>query len=248
MTILRSKREIEMIRTVGKIAAQVVYYLRRMIREGVSTLTLDKEAYKFIRKNGARPAFLGYNGYPATICVSLNDEIVHGIPREERILKNQDLVSIDIGVEYKGFYADTAFSSFIGRMPSGVKLLMETTKRALMEGIKKAKEGNFVGDISAAVQKYVEGKGFSVIRDFVGHGTGKKLHDDPQVPNFGNPGEGVQLKTGMVLAIEPMVSAGDFRVNIDDDGWTARTADGSLACHFEHTIMVSERGGVIITR
>lgn len=248
MTILNTKKEFEIMRRCGKIAAQLTYDLRSMIRDGVSTGALNDYAYKFIREQGAEPAFLGYNGYPASICVSVNDEIVHGIPGNEKILRDQDLVSVDAGVEYEGFYTDLAFTSFIGKIPAKVKHLMETTKKALILGIKKAKTGNFVGDISSVIQQYVEKNGFGVIRDFVGHGTGRKLHDDPQVPNFGSPGEGIKLEEGVVLAIEPMVSEGDYRVDIDQDGWTARTADRSLSCHFEHTIMVSRSGGIILTR
>ncbi len=247
MTVLNSSQEIEMLKSSGRILSNLFKALKKLIKPGVSTKYLDEFSYNFIKKHGAEPAFLGYRGYPASICVSLNEEIVHGIP-SGRVLNEGDIVSIDAGVKFADFYTDSAWTFILGRVSRKAKMLVKVAKEALYRGIKQARAGNFVGDISWAIQEFVESKGFKVIRDFVGHGVGNLLHDEPQVPNFGRPHEGLRLREGLVLAIEPMVSMGDWRVEILSNGWTARTKDGSLSSHFEHTIVVGRKKALVITQ
>ncbi len=242
------KEDIENMKKGGKILAQVFKELEKYIQEGISTYELSRKAEELIYKYRAKPAFKGYRGYPEVICVSINEEIVHGIPRKDRVLKNGDIVSIDIGLEYNGFYVDSAKTYSVGEVSPLVLKLIEVTESALWKGIEKARVGNYLSDISWAIQEYVEKNGFSIIRDFTGHGIGRNLHEPPSVPNFGSPGQGPILVEGLALAIEPMVSIGDYKVKILDDGWTAVTLDGSLSAHFEHTIIITKNGPEVLTQ
>jgi methionyl aminopeptidase len=243
MVSLKTKEEIEIMRSANRIVATVLERLRREVRPGISTGELDRIAEEMTLSLGARPAFKGYqvNGrtFPRSVCISINEEVVHGIPSEERILKEGDLVGLDFGVVYKGFYGDAAVTVAVGRADEESQRLMQVTERALWAGIAEIRAGRRLGEVSAAIQSVVETAGFSVVREFVGHGIGRRLHEDPQVPNFGERGKGIQLREGMVLAIEPMVNAGTPRVRILEDGWTAVTADGRRSAHFEHSVAVT---------
>ncbi|NSW77035.1 MAG: type I methionyl aminopeptidase [Candidatus Atribacteria bacterium] len=240
------KEEVEALRRSGQILGEVLKKIRSLIVPGVRASSIDQVAEKEIRRLGARPAFLGYRGYPASVCVSLNDEVVHGIPRDQ-VVKEGDLVSIDLGVEFDGFYTDAAFSVVVGNGNALARRLVEVTREALYAGIKKAIPGNRIGDISHAIQMVAERNGFSVVRDLVGHGIGRALHEEPQVPNFGKKGQGTLLEKGMVLAIEPMVNEKGYRVKVLKDGWTIVTEDGGLSAHFEHTILVTDGAPEILT-
>lgn len=244
---IKTASEIKLVRQACKRCALVMRELGKLIRAGVNTQELDDFAERRIRQLGARPAFKGYRGYPASICASINNEVVHGIPRKDKILKEGDIISIDLGVEYKGYYGDIAYTFAVGKVSSSARRLMEVTKQALYEGIRKAIAGNRIGDISYAIQSYVESRGYSVVRRFVGHGIGRAMHEEPEVPNFGLPGIGPILRNGMVLAIEPMVNEGDFDVEILEDGWTAVTKDGKLSAHFEHTVLIRGEEPEILT-
>jgi len=242
-----SKKEIENIRYSGQIAAHALRLVEDNIRAGVSTQALDALAERFIEKSGAVPAFKGYHGFPATLCTSINEVVVHGFP-SARKLKNADLIGVDVGTYVNGFYGDTAMSFLIGDTASGlVKKLHQTTRECLYAAIKQCIVGNRIGDVSSAIQAHAEKHGFSVVRDFVGHGVGRHLHEDPQVPNYGEPNTGIKLKPGMVFAIEPMLNIGDYRVMVEDDGWAVRTVDRSMSCHFEHTIAITQDGPEILT-
>ncbi len=246
MIILKSDEEIEGIEKSCKVVAYVLSKLKGYIRPGITTKELDEIAEEEIRKKGANPSFKGYRGFPATLCVSINNEVVHGIPGK-RVLKEGDIVSLDIGADIDGFYGDGAMTFGVGRVDERAKKLMRVTEEALYVGIGMAFPGNRLSDISHAIQKHVESYGFSVVRDFVGHGIGRNLHEDPQIPNFGDPGKGPKLEPGMVFAIEPMVNEGDFKVGIAKDGWTVKTLDGKRSAHFEHTIAIKEEGPKILT-
>ncbi|MBI2215930.1 MAG: type I methionyl aminopeptidase [Candidatus Rokubacteria bacterium] len=248
MIVLKSPREIALMRQGGDILADVIEHLRAVVRAGMSTKEIDEEVESFIKRRGAKPAFKGYRGFPATVCVSINDEIVHGIPSSHRRLQEGEIVGLDLGCIVGGYYADCAFTLAIGDVPSGVQKLLDVTRESLELAIDECRPGRRLSDVSHAVQRHVEAHGFSVVRAFVGHGIGRALHEDPQIPNFGEPGRGPQLKPGMVLAIEPMVTMGTWEVKILDDGWTAVTRDGSLSAHFEHTIAVTEQGPDVLTR
>ena len=247
MIELKNAGELERMRTAGRLVAQLIAHVTSLIRPGIRTKELDKEALAFIRKSGAEPAFLGYRGFPATLCVSVNEEVVHGIPGERR-LADGDLVSVDAGAIVDGWYADSATTVTVGAVSEDARRLMDTTREALEQGIKQAVVGRRLSDISHAVQETVEREGFGIVRDFVGHGIGRALHEDPPIPNFGPPNLGPRLKPGMVLAIEPMVTLGHYDVKVLEDGWTAVTTDGSLAAHFEHTVAVTEQGPDVLTR
>jgi methionyl aminopeptidase len=247
LIIIKSPQEIEILRESNRIVAQILASLKEAIRPGVSTKELDRLAEELTRQKGAIPAFKGYNGYPATLCVSVNEEIIHGIPGPRR-LREGDLVSLDMGVRYRGYYGDAAITLPLGRVSQRAKRLLQVTKGALKRAIEIAVPGNRLSDISHAIQSYAEGKGFSVVREFVGHGIGKKLHEDPQITNYGPPHQGPFLKVGMVLALEPMVNVGTWRAKLLPDGWTAVTADGSLSAHFEHTIAITDDGPLILSR
>jgi methionyl aminopeptidase len=233
-------------RQAGRIAGEVLYELSLAVKPGITTARLDNLALRCIRKNNAEPAFLGYNGFPASICTSINEELVHGIPGL-RQLKNGDIVSIDVGVLYKGYYGDAAATFPVGKVSPLAAQLIEVTRESLNQAVNKAVPGNRLYDISNAVQSYVEAKGFSVVRNYVGHGIGSNLHEEPQVPNFGPPGKGPLLEEGMVLAIEPMVNAGTWEVETLDDQWTVVTGDRNLSAHFEHSVAILQDGPEILT-
>ena len=244
--IVKSDREIALMRQAGRIVAIVLEILGREIREGMKTKELDIIAARELERLGARPSFKGYHGYPASICVSVNDEIVHGIPGE-RVLKEGDIVSLDVGAIYDGLQGDAAVTMGVGEISPTAKRLMEATQGALEAGIAAARNGARLGDISAAIQKHAESKGFSVIREYTGHGIGRDMHEEPQIPNFGVPGTGPLLKKGMTLALEPMLSAVDWHTRLGEDNWVVRTADGSLAAHFEHTIAITSGKAEVLT-
>jgi methionyl aminopeptidase len=244
---LKSPREIALMRRGGHILADVVDRLREVVKPGISTLEIDEDVEAFIRSRGALPAFKGYRGFPATVCISINEEVVHGIPSAHRRVKEGDIVGLDLGCIVEGYYADCAFTLAIGDVPPKVQQLLDVTRDSLDVAVAECRPGRRLSDVSHAVQAHVEGHGFSVVRAFVGHGIGRALHEDPQIPNFGDPGRGPQLRAGMVLAIEPMVTMGSYDVKVLDDGWTAVTRDGSLAAHFEHTIAITEAGPEVLT-
>ena len=247
MIELKSAREIGLMRRGGHILSEVMDRLRTSVKPGMSTLEIDLDIEGFIRSRGALPAFKGYRGFPATVCISINDEVVHGIPSAHRHIKEGDIVGLDLGCIVEGYYADCAFTLAVGDVPPRVQELLDVTRESLELGIKECRPARRLSDVSHAIQSHVERHGFSVVRAFVGHGIGRALHEEPQVPNFGDPGRGPQLRTGMVLAIEPMVTMGGWEVRILDDGWTAVTQDGSLAAHFEHTIAVTDSGPEVLT-
>lgn len=246
MIILKSPEEIKKMGESNAIVAEVLTGLRERVRPGVTTLKLNEYAEGVTQKRGAKPAFKGYGGFPFALCASVNSEVVHGFP-SDRSLEEGDIISLDYGVYYRGYYGDSAITVAVGRISASASRLMKVTEESLYKGIEKAREGNRLGDISFAVQSCVESAGFSVVRDYVGHGIGKDLHEDPPVPNFGVGGRGVKLKAGMVIAIEPMVNEGSYRVKTKPDRWTVVTDDGSLSAHFEHTIAVTEDGPVILS-
>ena len=247
MIVLKTPAEIELLRVVNRAVAEVLKELESKIVPGITSLELDELAEKLLREKDCIPAFKGYRGYPKSICTSINEQVVHGIP-SERKLKEGDIVSIDIGAKCKDFYGDMAATYPVGNISGNAQRLLDVTKKSLYEGIAKAKVGNRLGDISSTIQRTVEGEGFSVVRFFVGHGIGRELHEMPQIPNFGIPGTGVRLKSGMVFAIEPMVNAGESDVEILEDGWTAIAKDKSLSAHFEHTIVILEKEPEILTK
>jgi len=235
-------------RRSGRIVRQVLNEVSSLVKPGVSTMDLERAAEKLIRDSGAKPAFKGYYDYPCVLCTSINDEIVHGIPNESRVLKSGDIVSIDVGVVLDGFYGDAAVTVPVGdEIRSETRKLLDVTRESLQKAIEQMRIGNTVGDVGAAVQELVEANGFSVVRDFVGHGIGTRLHEDPQVPNFGSRGHGTRLKEGMVLAIEPMVNAGKPGARLLEDKWTAVTEDGSASAHFEHCVAVTKNGPLVLT-
>jgi methionyl aminopeptidase len=244
---LRGKEEIEAIREAARLVALTLEMLAREVRPGVTTADLDRKAESFIREHGGRPAFKGYRGFPASICSSINDEVVHGIPGP-RALAEGDIIGVDVGVEKGGYYGDAAHTFTVGRVSDEATRLLQVTREALMRGVAQAKAGNRVGDISHAIQSYVEAQGFSVVRSLVGHGIGRNMHEEPQVPNYGTPDRGPRLMAGQVLAIEPMVNIGAPDVVTQPDGWTVVTKDGSLSAHFEHTVAVGPEGPVILSR
>jgi len=235
-------------RRSGHLVRQVLDMLRGMVAPGVSTMYLERAAEKKIRELGAKPAFKGYLDYPCVLCTSINQEIVHGIPNEKRVLKLGDVISIDCGVVLDGYYGDAAITVAVGELTPDKRKLLEVTEASLYRGVEAARVGNTIGDVGAAVQKLVEANGFSIVREFVGHGIGTRLHEDPQVPNYGSPGHGAKLREGMVLAIEPMVNAGKPGAVLLDDKWTAVSEDGSYSAHFEHCVAITAKGPDILTR
>ncbi|WHH61449.1 type I methionyl aminopeptidase [Petroclostridium sp. X23] len=246
MITIKSAQEIEYMRQAGRIVAQAHDILERAIRPGITTKELDSIVEEFIRSQGAVPSFKGYNGFPASICASVNGEVVHGIPGLTK-LKDGDIISVDIGAMHNGYHGDAARTHPVGNVSDEAMRLIEVTQQSFYEGIKHAVEGSRLSDISSAVQKYVEDHGYSVVRDFVGHGIGQQMHEEPQIPNYGNPGRGPRLIAGMTLAIEPMVNAGKHDVKIMPNRWTVVTADGSLSAHYEHTILIAQGGPEILT-
>ena len=245
--VCKSSSEIEKMRRSGHVVRQVLEATRDAVAPGRSTMDLERVAERKIKDLGAKPAFKGYYDYPCVLCTSINNEIVHGIPSEARVLKPGDIVSIDTGVVLDGYYGDAAITVAVGDLKPELQKLLDVTRESLEHGIEAARVGNTVGDVGAAVQEVVEKNGFSVVREFVGHGIGTRLHEDPQVPNFGKPGHGPKLRDGMVLAIEPMVNMGRPETRVLDDKWTAVTEDGSYSAHFEHCIAVTRNGPVILT-
>lgn len=244
--IIKSEEEIAIIREAGRIVAQVLQVLTEAVRPGLVRKELDRIVRQEFAARGAKPTFLGYQGYPASVCVSVNDEIVHGIP-DDRVLREGDIVSIDLGATYKGFVGDAAITVGVGRLDAEAERLLRVTERVLQKGIAAARAGAPLGAVSHAIQMEAEGEGFSVVREYVGHGIGREMHEEPQVPNFGPPDRGPILRKGMVLAIEPMVNAGDWRTKRHDDNWTVSTLDGKRSAHFEHTIAITDGEAQILT-
>ncbi len=247
MIVLKTGRELKIMREACRISAGALQIAGKAVEPGVSTAEIDKLAEDYIRSQGGIPNFKNYQGYPATACISINNEVIHGIPSAKRILKEGDIVSIDLGAEFQGYHGDNAATFACGDVSPAAKRLMDTTRESLYEGIKRAVSGGRIGDISNAVQSYVEARGYSVVRKFVGHGIGTHLHEAPEVPNFGTAGRGIRLLPGMTLAIEPMINEGSSDVKILPDGWTVLTTDGSLSAHFEHTIVITTDGPKIMT-
>lgn len=248
MIILKSKEEVAKITKASRIVAESLEAVRAYLKPGMTTKELDRFVEKQIRERGGTPAFKGYRSYPATLCISVNEEVVHGIPSPDKVIKEGDIVGLDLGAIYDGFYGDSAVTVAVGEVKPEARRLIQVTEESLYAGIAQACEGSRLSDISHAVQSHVEKAGFSVVTDFVGHGIGRALHEEPQIPNFGPPGRGPRLKEGMVLAIEPMVNMGRPAVRVLADRWTAVTADGSLSAHFEHTIAVTKEGPVILSK
>ncbi|MDZ7331808.1 MAG: type I methionyl aminopeptidase [candidate division KSB1 bacterium] len=247
MIIIKSPREIELIRNSCRIVVDTFHYIEQFIRPEITTLEIDRLVEQYIRSRGARPAFKGYRGFPASVCISIDAEVVHGVPKQRK-LKPGQIVSIDIGVEYQNYFGDGAKTFVIGEVPEKTQRLLRVTREALYKGIEVAQSGRRLSDISHTIQSHVEQAGFSVVRDLVGHGVGRKLHEDPQIPNYGPPNRGPRLKPGMTLAIEPMVNMGGYEVEFDEhDKWTVRTVDGLPSAHFEHTIAITENGADVLT-
>lgn len=246
MITLKSSKELERMREAGKIVYLTHQELKKWIQPGITTKEIDQIAEKFIRKMGAVPSFKGYHGFPGSICTSINDQLVHGIPGNRK-LKEGDIISIDIGACYDGYHGDSAWTYPVGKISPEAQRLLEVTEASLYKGLEQAKPGARIGDLSHAIQTVVESAGFSIVREYVGHGIGKDLHEDPKVPNYGLPGKGPRLKPGMTLAVEPMVNAGSRHVRTLEDHWTVVTVDGSLCAHFEHTIAITEEGYEILT-
>jgi methionyl aminopeptidase len=245
--VIKTSREVEKMRRSGQIVREVLEHVRSFVKPGATTLDLENAAVAKMEELGAKPAFKGYHGFPCVLCTSVNEQVVHGIPSADRVLRDGDIVSVDCGVVIDGFYGDSAITIPVGKIASKAQRLLEVTQASLARAIETVKPGATLGDVGAAVQEVVEGEGFSVVREFVGHGIGTHMHEDPQVPNFGERGKGVKLRPGMVLAIEPMVNAGKEGVRVLKDGWTAVTEDGSLSAHFEHTVAVTDEGAAVLT-
>lgn len=246
MITLKSPHEIEAMRRAGKITAAARALAGEMVRPGVTTQEIDKAVYQFITKHGAVPSFLHYNGFPASACISVNDEIIHGIPGK-RILQEGDIVSVDVGAYIGGYHGDCAATFPCGKISAEAQRLIDVTRQSFFEGIRQAREGHRLGDVSAAIQAYVESNGFSIVREYVGHGIGTKMHEAPEVPNYGHPGRGPRLLRGMTLAIEPMVNAGGAAICQMPDGWTVKTADGAYAAHYENTILITDGEPELLT-
>ena len=248
MVVLKTSRELRLMKEAGAIAAGALKAAGDAVQPGITTYELNRIAHKFIKDAGAYPTFLGYNGYPAAACISINDVVIHGIPSKKQTVRAGDIVSIDIGATFNGYVGDNAATFAAGEISPEAKRLSDTTREALYKGIEAAVAGNRLGDIGHAVQSYCEERGFSVVRTFTGHGVGTQMHEDPSVPNFGTPGRGLRLVPGMTIAIEPMVNMGTHEVKQLSDGWTIKTKDGRLSAHFEHTIAITADGPVILTK
>jgi len=248
MIYLKTKDEIGRIRESNQIIAEVLLHIKDFIKPGISTKEIDDEIESFILRKKAKPAFKGLYGFPASSCISINDEVVHGIPSKKRILKKGEIVGIDVGVELNNFFGDSAYTFEVDKVASDIKKLLEITNESLYCGIEQCKAGKKIGDIGHAVQKHVENNKFNVVREMVGHGVGRKIHEDPQVPNYGNPNKGPELREGMVLAIEPMVNMGTHEVYIAEDKWTVKSKDGSLSAHFEHSVAITSNGPEILSQ
>ena len=246
MIAIKNKRELQAMKEACVISARALKLAGEAVQPGVTTAEIDREIRRYIESQGAKPSFLGYGGFPASACISVNNVVIHGIP-DKRVIKAGDIVSVDVGAFLNGFHGDNAATFAAGEVSPEAQALMDATRESLYEGIQAAKAGNRIGDIGAAVQRYVEVRGYSVVRQFVGHGVGANLHEDPSVPNFGTPGRGPRLLPGMTIAIEPMINAGVSDVKILKDGWTTVTADGKLSAHFEHSVAITPDGPVILT-
>ncbi len=248
MIVLKTSHELELMKIACRISAEALQIAGEAVKPGVSTWEIDKIAHDYIIKQGAEPNFLGLYGFPATACISINDEVIHGIPSKKRILKPGDIVSIDLGAKINGYNGDNAATFAVGEISPEAQRLCDTTKESLYKGIEAAVAGGRVGDIGHAVQEYCESRGYGVVREYEGHGVGTKLHEDPGVPNFGTAGRGIRLLPGMTIAIEPMINEGTYKVKQLSDGWTVKTADGKLSAHFENTVAITDNGPVILTR
>ena len=248
MIVLKTRREIELMREAGRISAAALKVAGEAVEPGVSTAEIDRIAYNYIKSQGAEPNFLHYNGFPATACISVNNEVIHGIPDKKHILREGDIVSIDLGAVYNGFHGDNAYTFRCGKVSEAAERLCRTTEEALYLGLKQAVAGNRLGDIGSAICEYCVGKGYGVVRDYTGHGVGTHLHEDPSIPNYGKPGKGARLLPGMTIAIEPMINEGTDDVKVLRNEWTVVTADGKLSAHYEHTVAVTEGECIILTR
>lgn len=247
MITIKSQREIDLLKIAGNIVYQTHKYLKPYVKEGISTLELDKLAEDFIRSKDATPSFKGYQGFPATLCTSINSEVVHGIPNKNRILKNGDIISIDIGACYKGYHGDSAWTYVVGDIDNEIKELLEHTEKSLFIGLEQVKPGNRVGDIGYAIEQYARAHNLGVVKELCGHGVGTSVHEDPEVPNYGMRNTGPRLKEGMVIAVEPMLTLGSPNIFIHDNEWTIDTEDGSPSAHYEHTVVVTKDGYQILT-
>ena len=248
MIVLRTAKEIDMMRKACQISAEALQIAGEAVKPGITTYEIDQIAYRYIKKQGAEPNFLNYNGFPATACISINDEVIHGIPSKNRVLKEGDIVSIDRGAKVNGYNGDNAATFACGTISDEAKRLCDTTRESLYLGIEQAIAGNRIGDIAFAIQSYCEERGFSVVREFTGHGIGTHLHEDPSVPNYGTAGRGQRLLPGMTIAIEPMINMGSKAIKCLPDGWTVKTLDGKLSAHFEHTIAITKGEPIILTK
>lgn len=248
MIVLKTTRELSLMKEAGAISAGALKVAGEAVQPGISTWEIDRIAYDYIIKQGAVPAFLNYGGFPATACISVNDEVIHGIPSKKRILQAGDIVSIDLGAKINGYVGDTAATFAVGEISPEAKRLIDTTRESLYEGIAKAVAGGRLGDVSHAIQQYCEERGYGVVREYTGHGVGAELHEDPSVPNYGTPGRGVRLLPGMVIAIEPMINEGTAAIKNLSDGWTVKTRDGKLSAHFEHTVAITADGPKLLTQ
>ncbi len=247
MVIRKSNRELALMREAGRIVAITLAHLEERIKPGITTAELDALAHQMAAKHGATPSFLGYRGFPASLCISINEELVHGLPGP-RVLEEGDIVSMDFGAIHKGYHGDAAVTVGVGKISAIAEELIETTQGALQAGVAQAIKGHYLGDISWAIQSYAESRGFSVVQQYVGHGIGRDMHEDPQIPNYGQPGRGVLLKPGMTFALEPMLNTGTYLTRVLDDNWTVVTEDGELSAHFEHTIAITDGEAEILTR
>ena len=247
MIIIKNSEQLALMKKAGQITAEALLVARDAIRPGISTKEIDKKIHDFIVKSGAVPSFLGYGGFPGSACISIGDEVIHGIPSEKRILKEGDIVKIDVGARYRGYNGDSARTYPVGKVSEEALRLISVTERSFYEAMKVAKAGNRVGDIGFAVENFVISNGFSVVRDYVGHGLGKDLHEEPEVPNYGRAGRGARLYSGMTLAIEPMVNVGGYGVKVMDDRWTVKTLDGSLSAHYENSIAITDSDPIVLT-
>ncbi len=248
MIKLKNREQIEKMKEAGRITGEVLYAAGQRVREGISTKELDDFIREFIERHGARPTFLGYGGFPGSACISINEQVIHGIPSDKVILHDGDIVKIDVGAFYNGFTGDSACTFPVGNVSDEAKRLIEATRESFYRGVKNAVPGKRIGDIGSAIETYVTDRGFSVVRTYVGHGVGHELHEDPEVPNYGMPGRGIRLCSGMTIAIEPMVNAGTHRVRVLDDKWTVVTADGALSAHYEHSVAITDDGPVLLTK
>lgn len=247
MIIIKNDSEIELMRHAGKVVGETLAMLEEKVKPGITTADLDRIAEEYITKKGAKPSFKGYNGFPASICSSVNNEVVHGIPSGNVVLKEGDIVSVDCGAILNGYQGDAARTFTVGKVSEEAEKLIQVTKESFFKGVEKAMAGNRLTDVSHAIQEYAEGLGYSIVRDYVGHGIGRDMHEDPEVPNFGRPGRGPKLCHGMVLAIEPMINIGNYNVTVRPNGWTVVTVDGSLSAHYENTVAILDNGPEILT-